>query len=182
MKICIDPGHGMSNRKPGVYDPGACNGDDSEAEIVMDWANRLRNILKARGHYVVRTRVDDKDPAPIGKRAQIAKAYGCDILISLHCNAANGRASGTETFYRGEANKTKAVKLNKAVVDALGTKNRGVKTEEQSQHTRLAVLGFPQSYLIELGFIDNPDDLSKLTCFKLQQAACEALADAILGA
>ena len=23
MKVCIDPGHGMSNRQTGIFDPGA---------------------------------------------------------------------------------------------------------------------------------------------------------------
>ena len=51
--IIIDPGHGMSNRQPGVYDSGATSSGHSEAAIVMDWANELRDILKARGMKVV---------------------------------------------------------------------------------------------------------------------------------
>ena len=108
LVICLDPGHGMSNRKNRLYDPGATAGDVSEANIVMKWANCLRGILLAKGHSVVRTRKDAGDPAPVGQRAGIAKEYGCEIMLSLHCNAADGNANGTETFYRGDEHSAKA--------------------------------------------------------------------------
>jgi len=175
--IIIDPGHGMGNRQAGRYDPGAVSGTAKEASIVMDWANELRGILKARGKGVVRTRIDDKDPAPIGKRASIARQYRGEIMISLHCNAANGTASGTETFYRGTENRIMASRINGAVCGALGTRNRGPKTEESSQHSRLAVMAFQPCFLIEIGFIDNLSDLAKMTDPALRRKACEAIAD-----
>lgn len=180
MKICIDPGHGMANRKAGTYEPGACAAGETEAGIVMTWGNCLREVLIERGHKVVRTRVDDKDAAPIGKRASIAKDYGCQIMISLHCNAFNGLAEGTETFYRGEENKAKAYALNAAVIEGLGTRGRGVKTEGQSQHTRLAVMSFQPCFLIELGFIDHDGDRAKMLDTDKMRATCEKLAHVIV--
>ncbi|RYD39438.1 MAG: N-acetylmuramoyl-L-alanine amidase, partial [Verrucomicrobiaceae bacterium] len=85
MTIIIDPGHGMSNRRSGVFDPGAVSAGVCEAGIAMDWANELRGILRAAGHTVVRTRIDHNDPAPVGKRAAIARQYGGEIMVSLHC-------------------------------------------------------------------------------------------------
>lgn len=175
--VCLDPGHGMSNRRAGAYDPGACAFGKKEAEIAMDWVNELRVILQARGHKVVRTRINGSDPAPVGERAGIAEAYGCDIMISIHCNAANGLANGTETFYRGEFNKELASKINAALCAALGTKSRGVKTESASQHSRLAVMAFQPCFLIELGFIDNAGDLEKMIDPVRRLAACEAIAE-----
>jgi N-acetylmuramoyl-L-alanine amidase len=175
--VILDPGHGMSNRRSGVYDPGAVAGGVTEAGIVMDWANELREILRSRKVAVVRTRVNDKDPALVGQRAAIATRYRGDIMLSLHCNAANGTANGTETFYRGEAHRENAVRFNQAVVDALGTRNRGAKTENQSQHTRLAVMSFQPCFLIELGFIDNEQDRAKMLDPALRRRACLALAD-----
>lgn len=175
--ICLDPGHGMSNRRAGAYDPGACAFGKKEAEIAMDWVNELRVILQARGHKVVRTRINGSDPAPVGERAGIAEEYGCDIMLSIHCNAANGSANGTETFYRGEFNKELASKINAALCAALGTKSRGVKTESASQHSRLAVMSFQPCFLIELGFIDNAGDLEKMIDPVRRLAACEAIAE-----
>ncbi len=36
MIVILDPGHGLSNRTPGVYDPGVVVGPYSEATIVME--------------------------------------------------------------------------------------------------------------------------------------------------
>ena len=177
--IIIDPGHGMSNRKSGVYDPGACAAHHSEAAIVMEWANVLRDILKERGAKVIRTRVDEKDPCPVSRRDDIARAYGGDIMVSLHCNAATGTASGVETFYRGEDDRPMAARLTDALCGVLQLPNRGPKTEKSSQHSSLAVMEFDKCFLIELGFIDNPKDRAKLLDPDLRRKSCEAIADAI---
>lgn len=178
--IIIDPGHGMGNRRAGRYDPGAESGGVTEAEIVMVWANTLRGILRAKSIPVIRTRVDEKDPAPVSGRAKTARDYHGTIMVSLHCNAANGKASGTETFYRGAENKAMAARLNQAVCDALKTKSRGVKTENESQHSTLAVMSFQPCFLIELGFIDHPGDRSRMLDDGARQAACEAIAAVLL--
>ena len=180
MKVFIlDPGHGLGNKKAGVFDPGAVSNNVREADIAMEWANELRAILLDRGHKVIRTRVSNTDPAPIGKRAGIAKQYGGDVMLSIHCNAADGTASGSETFYRGTENRVTANRLNDALVGVLGTKNRGAKTEKQSQHSTLAVMAFQPCFLIELGFIDHAGDRAKMLDPTLRREACEAIAGVI---
>ena len=180
MIIILDPGHGMSNRKSGQYDPGALSNGVAEADIALAWANELRTILTARKHKVVRTRVDAQDPCPVWRRDDIARSYKGDRMISLHCNAANGKASGTETFYRGEDDRVLATKLTAAVCGVLSTKNRGAKTESQSQHTALAVLEFDKCWLLEIGFIDHSDDRAKMLDPALRKKACEAIADVLV--
>lgn len=177
--ICLDPGHGMSNRKSLVYDSGAESNGYTEAAIVMEYANVLRLELVSRGFKVVRTRVDAKDPAPVSRRDDIARAYGAVCVISLHCNAADGKARGTETFFRGEDDRAFAKTLNTAVVKAMGTKDRGVKTEKDSQHSSLAVMEFDKCWLVELGFIDNKEDRALMLSTTTRLAICKALADAI---
>jgi len=181
VTIILDPGHGMGNRRAGRYDPGACAGGATEAAIALDWVNELRAILLARNVVVVRTRVDATDPAPVGKRAAIASEYGGDIMLSIHCNAANGAANGTETFYRGAENKAKAARINLAVVNSLRTLSRGIKVESDSQHARLAVMSFQPCFLLELGFIDNASDRAKMLDPDLRRLACDALAKVLLG-
>lgn len=180
MTVIIDPGHGMSNKKRGVYDPGAVSNGVTEAEIVMEWANELRSILKDKGHKVVRTRVDDKDDAQISQRSKIAKHYKGDIMLSLHCNAYNTLVSGTETFYRGSSNKDKARRINDAVCTILGSNNRGIKLESQSQHKTLSVMNFQPCFLLEIGFIDHFRDREKMLDCCLRKKACEAIAEILL--
>lgn len=178
--IIVDPGHGMSNRRRGVYDPGATSGPHAEASIALDWANTLREILQAAGHKVIRTRVDNRDPCPVSRRDDIAHAYGGDIMVSLHCNAADRQANGTETFYRGSGNWQMAERLTLAVCRALGTKSRGPKPESASQHKSLAVMSFQPCFLIELGFIDHEGDREKMLDPQLRRTACEAIAQILV--
>lgn len=181
MNIILDPGHGMSNRKSGRYDPGACAEGVEEADVALRWANVLRDKLRKAGHAVVRTRASKDDPAPVGKRASIASQYNGEIMVSIHCNSADGKANGTETFYRGTSNKAMAERINAALVEFLGTKNRGAKTEDQSQHGRLAVMAFQPTFLIELGFIDHAGDRQKICDPAIINDACDALIGVITG-
>lgn len=178
--IILDPGHGMSNRRRGEYDPGACAGGATEAAIAMEWSNELRTILIARKCRVVRTRVDAKDPAPVIRRDDIAVSYGGDLMLSLHCNSGGGKASGTEVFYRGEDDREMARRLSAVVSKALGIRDRGAKTERESQHTALAVMEFDKCWLLEIGFIDHPGDRAKMLDPGVRKAACAAIADVLL--
>lgn len=174
--IILDPGHGMSNRRKGVYDSGAVAGGVTEAAIALDWANELRTILRAQKHNVIRTRVDAQDPAPVSRRDDIATSYGGDIMLSIHCNSGGGKPSGSEVFYRGEDDRALALKLSAAVSAALGIKNRGAKTEAESQHASLAVMEFDKCWLLELGFIDNAGDRAAMLDPAKRKAACQAIA------
>ena len=185
LVVALDPGHGMGNRRAGRYDPGAvargvAGADLTEADVVLRWALDLGVMLERCGARVFLTRVDGHQSAPLRGRVPAARAAGADVLVSLHCNAYNGEANGTETFYRGAANRPLAKAVNGAVVEALGTRSRGVKIEEQSQHRRLAVLDFPQACLLEIGFLDHAGNRAKMMDTRLRLAACEGLAGAIL--
>lgn len=170
----------MGNRRRGSYDPGATFGPYSEAEIVMDWVNTVRTLLLADGHKVVRTRVDAKDPCPVSRRDDIARAYGCERMISFHCNAFNGSAHGVEVIYRGADDKAFAERLSACVATTMGVTNRGAKTEKDSQHPTLAVMEFDKCWLIELGFIDHAGDRAKLLDPTVRDRVCLELAKIIV--
>jgi N-acetylmuramoyl-L-alanine amidase len=176
MIIILDPGHGMSNRRSGVYDPGAVSEGVAEADIALAWANELRGILQGMKHKVVRTRVDKNDPAPVSRRDDIARSYKGDRMLSLHCNAANGRATGSEVYFRGDDDRPMAKALSAVVASVLGIKDRGAKTEADSQHASLAVMEFDKCWLLEIGFIDNPADRMKMLDPALRKKTCEAIA------
>jgi N-acetylmuramoyl-L-alanine amidase len=164
MKIWIDPGHGMANRSPGVFDPGAVSGKLTEADIVLQVALVGRQILTAAGHAVGLTRDDNSDPSPVGTRDDRAKAWGANLFISLHMNASdNPSATGTETFYRDAADKKLAEMVQSSALSAFYLRDRQLKTESASQHSRLAVLDFPgPACLVELGFISNATDVAAI--------------------
>lgn len=162
IKLCIDPGHGNGNRSLGKYDPGAVAAGLTEADIVLQWALTGKWMCQQAGIDVFLTRDDDKDLTPVGVRDDKAEIVGCTHFLSLHCNAGGG--TGVETFYRDQADRAWAEKVQSCILQASGGKNRGIKHESQTQHNRLAVMDFDgPCALVELGFIDSANDRKWLT-------------------
>ena len=183
MILCIDPGHGRDNKKIGAYDPGATSDGYAEADIALSYALTLNHLAKERGIATFLSRDSKDDSAPLGRRIARAVEARCTHLISIHLNALNGKGKGVESFYRDAGDKAFAQKVNDAVVNATGFKNRGIKSEGQSQHSRLAILGLPgPACLVELGFIDNDAERTKLLEKETRIEVCTAILDAITAA
>lgn len=163
MKVCIDPGHGMSNRQTGIYDPGATHVENGfefqEATIALRYGLALKDVFRANQVEVFMTRDDASDHAPVGSRASMAKAAGCDALISIHLNDFDDdSANGLEVLYRDRDDKLLAQALQDALIKTTKMRDRKIK-----QRTDLAVLKFNGvAVLIELGFIANDLDRTKL--------------------
>jgi N-acetylmuramoyl-L-alanine amidase len=181
MKICVDPGHGMSNRTKGVFDPGATHVENGvrfeEATIALKYGLALKDEFRARGVDVFMTRDDAEDHAPVGMRATNAKNAGCDRYVSIHLNDVDDdRANGTETLFRGEDDKALARRVQAAMLTVTGLRDRGLR-----QRDDLAVLKFAGvAVLLELGFIANDKDRETLLNPQIRQSLCKAVADAVL--
>lgn len=174
IKLCIDPGHGMGNKKANVYDKGAVAGVINEADIALAWGLTLKWVCEREEIPFYMTRDDDRDPTPVSKRDDKAEAAGCTHMVSIHCNAGGGQ--GAETFYRDAKDKAFAELVLAANLNAMGTKSRGVKHESQSQHTGLAVFGFDgPNTLLEIGFIDNTAEREKMLSREVRLRFAEEL-------
>jgi len=173
-RICIDPGHGLLRVKPRLFDPGAVHPPYREADIVLDYAHRLRLACLSAGHEVVMTRQADEDVAPLLGRVRHARAQRSDMLISLHTNAAVSReAHGIETLFK--VSKDFATDLQRASVESIGLRDRGLKPRPL-----LAVLQFPgPCALIELGFITNDDDRAVMLSPRTQDRFAAAIVAAL---
>jgi N-acetylmuramoyl-L-alanine amidase len=92
-RIVIDPGHGG-------HDPGALKNGVSEAELVLDVALRLEELLlKQPATEVILTRRSNIY-VPLDERTAIANREGADLFLSIHANAsANLNARGIETYF-----------------------------------------------------------------------------------
>jgi N-acetylmuramoyl-L-alanine amidase len=173
--VCIDPGHGMGNRKPGVFDPGCERGDLHEADIALVWAGELAHQLEKLGARVVHTRKDNSTPCPLNSRATMAENAGAETLISIHVNdAATPNANGTETLHTND--EQLAQRCQDAMLKGLGLKDRGV-----NQRGDLAVLKFRgRAVLLELGFIGSKTDVWAIVDVDKIKKTCALLAAAIL--
>jgi N-acetylmuramoyl-L-alanine amidase len=181
MKICVDPGHGMSNRTSGVFDSGCTHTENGflfrEADIVLKYGLTLKDVLRARGIDVFMTRDDNTDHAPVGKRATNAKNAGCDRFVSIHVNDADSdAANGFEVLYGTAKHKALAQRMQTGLLKVLKLKDREIKLR-----TDLAVLKFNGSaVLIELGFIAFDNDRETMLNPQMRDAACAVIADIIL--
>src|ERR1044072_839233 len=131
MKVAIDPGHGMSNRQFGIFDPGATHIENlvrhEEASIALKYGLTLKDVFRARQHDVFMTRDDNQDHAPVGQRAGNAKAAGAKVFISLHLNDFDDdSANGLEVLFRGQEDKPLAQKLQTALLQVTNFKDRGI--------------------------------------------------------
>jgi N-acetylmuramoyl-L-alanine amidase len=92
-RIVIDAGHGG-------HDPGAKIKGLTEADLVLDVAQRLQKLLlKVPGVEVVMTRTTDTF-VPLEERTAIANRAGADLFLSIHANASEDPAArGIETYF-----------------------------------------------------------------------------------
>lgn len=166
MKVFINPGHDQK------YDSGAVNEDGTrECDIAADIGARVKGYLEAAGvecelmqsdnlapTYAGRSEYPDRQGATV---TECANESGADLFISIHCNAANGNARGTEVeiYQAGSAAELLAHYIQDQIVGALGTVDRGVK--EMPQLLVLRYTDMP-AVLVETGFIDNDDDCALL--------------------
>lgn len=165
--LAIDAGHGQDNRRAAVFDPGAVANGKRESDLAWALLETLRYVASAEyaaDVKIVLTRDTPTESAPVGGRDNEASREGADFFLSLHWNASDRtEATGTETFYRGAEDKDWAQAVQGATVGAFGLRCRGLKTESESQHTRLAVLDFPgPACLLEVGFITNRQDVERV--------------------
>lgn len=91
-------------------------------------------------------------------------AINPEFIVSLHCNAFNQKASGTEVlyYYKSENGKKIAEVLQKHLLEFLKLPDRGIKprTSEDRGGYLLKYTNVP-CVIAEPFFIDNDDDLAK---------------------
>ena len=90
MKICLDAGHG-AGYNPSPADPIYREGDQMFA--LQRW---LKLALEVRGVTVVTTRQRVEDDPDLLQRGVMAA--GCDLLLSLHSNAAGNEVNDTVDY------------------------------------------------------------------------------------
>ncbi|WP_251402885.1 N-acetylmuramoyl-L-alanine amidase [Ureibacillus chungkukjangi] len=156
--IILDPGHGGS-------DPGAINGKVYEKNITLNIATLVKQKLEVAGAKVYMTRTGDTYPS-LEERVNFAESNNGEVFISIHVNSASSSsAKGTETYYyvrTSEDDKEDinlASAINDEIVANLGMRDRGI---ENYPYYVIKNTTMP-SVLVELGFITNSEDRSKMT-------------------
>ena len=187
--IFLDPGHGGS-------DPGAVSGGVREKDLTLSVYNKVSSKLASLGYTVLTSRNVDKDVDLIDRADQANKA-NADMLLSIHFNAGGrGIARGIETYYyqatadrvpkinkenhnnveRLERSRKLANKVQQNLLYQTGANDRGVK---RASFTVLRETSIP-SILVELGFIDNPEERNKIKTNEYQERLANGIVDGIV--
>ncbi len=182
MKVAIDPGHGMGNKKAGVFDPGATKkvGGETfaEADFTLRYGLTLKKLFQDSGVEVFMTRSSSADSAPVGRRASRAAAADCTHFVSIHMNSSpSSQANGVEVEFRDDGkDRPLAERLLKRLLKVTGFNDHG-----NDKRTDLAVLKFKPgpAVLIELGFITNDGDRNFLLDGKNRDKVCQAIFDTV---
>ena len=151
MKFGIDSGH---NCPP---DTGA-RGIKVEDNLTLDVGNRVIAKLRALGNEVVVCKPSSASTVrdSLSKRCSTANASRVDIFVSIHFNAFNRQANGTEVFATSDTGR----KIAKPVLDEivkLGFFNRGVKS---GSHLFVLKNTDMPAILIEGCFVDSQKDMN----------------------
>jgi N-acetylmuramoyl-L-alanine amidase len=145
MKIVVNGGH-----EPNV-DSGAVGSRSTEAEVTQKLMLLVSAYLEKAGCKVMAVQTAD-----LAEICNVTNRWGADILVSIHCNAFNQKAKGTETFayYGSNAGDALAHHIQSQIVSSIGTIDRGVKEAGYYvlKHTKCPAV------LVETAFIDNKGD------------------------
>lgn len=129
-----------------------------EDNLTLDVGNKVISKLKAFGHEVIECKPEKASTVrdSLSKRCAKANVTKLDVYVSIHFNAFNQRANGTEIYAVSEAGR----KITKPVLDEivkLGFFNRGIKS---GSHLFVLRNTDMPSILIEGCFIDSQKDMN----------------------
>ena len=176
-KIMLIAGHGAGDcGAVGKYDGKTYCERDEARLVVAEVAARLK---KANAEIIVR---DPSRNAYTDYKAGKLALPKLDALIEIHFNALSasnkdGKTKGVECYIPASETKTGLADALCAAVSRAGLTNRGTKRYNWAVITAAKKNGV-NAALLEVCFIDDPDDMSVYTT--QFSAICEAIAQAII--
>ena len=191
--IVLDAGHGQFGN------PYPIRENTYEGTQNFKLACRLRGCLESKGFTVLLTRNAIEDDPSLEERGKLAGENNAVLFLSLHSNAPGSATSpeayhavrGSEVYYSLADEPRNAViarALNAAVVETMGTVDRGVKTRTYPDQPGInyygvlrhsAAYGCSTAFIIEHGFHTNPEDAAFLSNDECLQRLAEAEAEVI---
>lgn len=153
----VFPSAGHNNAEPGAVALGY-----KEADLTKEARNLIAKNSKAEDLIM------DKDWETNSQYQKRIKPGDGSVVFDIHFNAGSPTATGTECYINKKdfANKNSlsykmASEVCELASSILGIKNRGVRSENDSQHSRLGILnlGAGVSVLWEICFITSVLDM-----------------------
>lgn len=167
MKVTINGGH-----CPGL-DSGAVGSTGlQEADVTHDVMRLVMYYLEQVDFEVLTVQENE-----LKDITDASNAFGADLFVSIHCNAAENRsAQGTETFYGSEQGAKLAQCIQSQIIGSMETVDRGIK---DGSHLYVIRNTDCPAVLVELAFISNDLDECMLADKNKQDGFARAIARGI---
>jgi N-acetylmuramoyl-L-alanine amidase len=113
----------------------------------------------------------------LDERCDLANTEGSHYFISIHLNSDGPEAEGIETLYASDYGKALAGPIQKALIEATGEKDRGLKYRDNLwvlNGTRMPAV------LVEVGFISHPVFEAKFRTTDYQGLLAKAISRGVL--
>lgn len=172
--ICIDASHGGS-------DTGyTSDGHTSEKDLNLTIAQKIGDSLSKVGYHVVYTRSDDSTLSTQDRITSV-NAQKADYLISIQMNSSSDSLSKGYSIFTQP--KDKMIRLAKNLADTMSAINlsqfEGIDSDHYENFPILYDSQIP-SVLLELGYLSNSDDYTKLSDDAIQQKIADAITKSFL--
>lgn len=179
LKFVVDAGHG--NTDSGAYGTDLNGNRVYEKTLNLKAAQAIKLAIENKGGTVLMTRNTDTF-LTLAQRANYAQANGGNAFISVHHNSAGSAATGYETYYSNKTNsKEFAESIHNNVIDSIKEDYPNYK-DRSLKATDYYVIRYNSVFatLLELGFVSNPTELSRLNSTKFRTAVADGVTNGLL--
>lgn len=182
----IGPGASQTKNKVAGGTRGTTTGVP-EYQLTLDVSLKLRDILEEKGYEVLMIRETNDVDITNAERAELANDKGADVFVRIHANGStSSSANGAMTICQTSSNPYNSeyykdsYRLSELVLDAY-TEATGIRKEriwETDTMTGINWCTVPVT-IIELGYMTNPEEDTKMQDPEFQQLMAEGLANGI---
>ncbi len=159
----------------------------TEYEVNLEISLKLRDALKAKGATVIMTRTDNSSKISNMERALLANENNCIITFNIHCNGSDNQSiSGIELYVRGAGDNTSEYAARSKNEAALGQKlldrlasYTGAKKRNVNKSDAYTGINWRDhiTFIIECGFMSNPEEDVNLSTPSYQDKLVRAIVD-----
>lgn len=170
--IIIDPGHGGK-------DPGTISASGiQEKAVVLDAALSTAEMLAGQNVPVVMTRRGDKF-IELNDRAEVANRSRAKMFVSIHADSCPKPSLRGFTVYVAKSASKASMALARSIhrrMAAAGATSRGIR----KANFRVLVRTTCPAVLVELGYLSNASEATKLASRKYRRRLAAAIAEGVL--
>lgn len=201
--VCLDPGHQSYDIDMSASEPNGPGSSEMKAKATsgtqgiytgipefalnLDVSLMLRDILEKRGYKVIMTRTDNETAISNSERAALAGNEGAEIFVRIHANGEESHQnsgamalcpSGSNPYVASlsaESERLSSCILN-AYCERTGFGNLGVQYSDTMTGINWSTVPVT---ILEMGFMTNESDDTRMANVEFRQIMAEGIADGI---